>query len=287
MSRYVMQENRAREIAELAHSIADYYFPDAWIDPEAAIATNGVTLSFGRYRECFDGMLEWRRHGFHVYCNLDRVMNSTSERARFTLSHELGHYFIDNHRNALRSGKAPSHPSFCGDAQPKLAVEAEANHFASHLLMPADRVSRVLAPQRKAVSMSDIETLQCKFQVSFQSAAIRAIQTAEYVGCACIFRKNNGNIWYVVSPAFKADGYVSVRRNNEVLPDSATRRCLGAEPDDDPSRRFQSVTTASQWFYKVTPGSQRDLILDETTIRLGSYGVFTLLCEHKVQTRFL
>src|ERR1017187_2703000 len=184
MARYVMQESRATEIAELAHSVADFYFPDAWIDPQRVIQDAGVTLSFGYYKDTFDGMLEWKRSGFHVYCNLTRVVNSTSDRARFTLGHELGHYFIDNHRNALRSGKAPSHPSFCSDAQPKLAVEQEANRFASHLLMPADRVIKLISPSRENVSIEDIEGLQRAFLVSFQSAAIRTTQTVQYAKCA-------------------------------------------------------------------------------------------------------
>jgi hypothetical protein len=287
MSAYVMQQRRANDIAELAHSVADFYFPDSWIDPEVVIRKNQVTLSFGRYRNSFDGMLEWRPSGFHIYCNLDRVVNSTSDRARFTLGHELGHYFIDSHRNALRSGRAPSHPSFCSEAQSKSAVEAEANHFASHLLMPQDRAVKVLPPTRNAVSISDVELLQESFRVSFQSAAIRAVNTAERVGCACVFRNSNGKVWYVVSPAFEAAGYMNIRRDDRPLLDGcATAECLASEAEEDTAgRRFESVTTASQWFYRVAVGSGRDVILDETAIRLGAYGVFTLLTQHKMRTR--
>src|SRR5205807_10062477 len=57
MARYVMRESRATEIAELAHSVADFYFPDAWIDPQRVIQEAGVTLSFGYYKDTFDGML--------------------------------------------------------------------------------------------------------------------------------------------------------------------------------------------------------------------------------------
>lgn len=126
MGGYRMQQRRSAEIAELADSIADYYFPEEWIDPGAIIHDAGITLSFNNYGDAFDGMLEWRPSGFHVYCNLHRVENSTSDQARFTLGHELGHYFIDEHRNALQSGAAPSHPSFCCDTNPTLAVEQEA-----------------------------------------------------------------------------------------------------------------------------------------------------------------
>jgi hypothetical protein len=110
MARRTLPPERAGEIAEPAHSVADYHFPpDRWIDPEPIVRKLGITLSFGFFGDCFDGMLECRKGRFHIYCNLARVLNSTSGRARFTLGHELGHYFVDLHRIALRSGKAPSH----------------------------------------------------------------------------------------------------------------------------------------------------------------------------------
>src|SRR5207247_1657430 len=100
--------------------------------------------SFGRYGDAFDGLLEHRSGRFHVYANLDRVEREDSPRARFTLAHELGHYFIDEHRNALAAGLALSHPSFC-DFESDLPVEKEADHFASNLLMPAKGFRKLAA----------------------------------------------------------------------------------------------------------------------------------------------
>lgn len=279
-----MQRSRAAEIAELAQSLADYYFPDAWIDPQPVIQRLGITLSFNYYGDSFDGMLECRRSRFHIYCNLSRVGNSTNGRARFTLGHELGHYFIDDHRNALRSGKVPSHPSFCSDSQPDLAVEMEANHFASHLLMPQDRVAKLISPNRQMVSLGDISSLETAFRVSFQSAAIRVIDTAQYVMCAGVMWRPDGRVWYVVSPAARSAGYAHVVRDRQRLAnDCSTNRCLGN--DSEGSAPLDNVTTASQWFHAVQAGSLRDVILDETAVRLGQHGVFTLVTSHRMKTR--
>ena len=285
MARYVMEERRACEIAELAQSVADYYFPEAWIDPESVIRDLGITLSFNYYGNCFDGMLECRQSRFHIYCNLNRVGNSTNGRARFTLGHEMGHYFIDDHRNALRSGKAPSHPSFCSDSQPELAVEIEANHFASHLLMPRDRVAKLLSPRRQVVSLADVLLLESSFRVSFQSAAIRVIETAQDHMCAGVMWRPDGGVWYVISPVFRLAGYTSIFRDrNKLASDCATQKCLRGELSL--SSTSENVTTASQWFYNVWPGSDRDVILDEVATRLGAHGVFTLLTSHRMKTRF-
>jgi len=54
------------------------------------------------------------------------------------MAHELGHYYIDEHRHALAAGRAAAHRSACGYESPILA-EQEADHFAANLLMPLDR----------------------------------------------------------------------------------------------------------------------------------------------------
>src|SRR3989442_9325036 len=129
---------REQEIAELAEAIAEEYFPNARVDPLAIVKTKGITISFGHYGDSFDGLLEHRHGRFHIYANLNRIDHTDSPRARFTLGHELGHYFIDEHRNALAEGLAPSHPSIC-EYESDLPVEREADHFSSNLLMPTTR----------------------------------------------------------------------------------------------------------------------------------------------------
>jgi len=131
-----ISKDRKEEIAELAETVADEHCPTGRVDPVLIAKAKGITLSFGRYEDAFDGLLEHCCGRFHIYCNLDRVERAGSPRARFTLSHELGHFYIDEHRNALKAGRAPSHPSFC-DYESKNPVEQEADHFASCLLMPA------------------------------------------------------------------------------------------------------------------------------------------------------
>src|SRR6266536_585035 len=90
-----LADTRIEEIAELAEAVADEYFPDRKIDPAAIAKAKKITLSFGNYENAFDGLLEYRQGRFHIFANLDRIENADSPRARFTLGHELGHYFID------------------------------------------------------------------------------------------------------------------------------------------------------------------------------------------------
>jgi hypothetical protein len=283
MARRTLRPARAAEIAELAHSVADYYFPsdDDWIDPELVIRELGITLSFGDYGDCFDGMLECRKGRFHIYCNLARVGNSTGGRARFTLGHELGHYFIDSHRNALKSGKAPAHPSFCSQPDPASVVEEEADHFASYLLMPEDRVSKVFDIDVQCVSLTDIIRVEEAFHVSFQSAAIRVLGSTRKGVCAGIMWQTGGKRWYRVSKALHAAGLQQVKRDINSLPaDCATRKVMDLG-DADRGAIQKCGTTASCWFSGIHPGTHMDILLIEEAKRLGQWGVFTLLSPRR------
>lgn len=124
----------------LAESIADWYFPgDLPIQPSVIAKDYGITWSIGNYEDAFDGLLEHDRGHFHIYVNKDR--QQTRERQRFTFCHELGHFFIDGHRNALANGKVPYHSSFTSFASENV-VEREADFFSACLLMPRNRVLR-------------------------------------------------------------------------------------------------------------------------------------------------
>ena len=147
-SRQLVDPERLAEIAELAEAVADEHCPSGRVEPEAIARAKRIRASFGQYGEAFDGMLEHKAERFHIFCNLARVDRPDAPRARFTLAHELGHYYLDEHRNALSAGRTAAHRSQCEYESPNLA-EQEADHFAANLLMPqarflakAERVSR-------------------------------------------------------------------------------------------------------------------------------------------------
>ena len=117
-----------REIAELAEAVAEEYSPEAKVEPEKIAQAKEITLSFGSYSDAFDGMLEHLAGRFHIVCNLDRVGQRNSPRARFTLGHELGHFYIDEHRNALTHGRAPAHPR-AANMNPRIRLSKRRTFF--------------------------------------------------------------------------------------------------------------------------------------------------------------
>lgn len=157
-------------LTDLAESLADFHFPgDTSIQPEVIAKSYGITWSIGNYENAFDGLLEHRRGRFHVYINQNR--QQTSQRQRFTFGHELGHFFIDGHRNALVSGEAPYHSSFTGFASESV-VEREADFFSACLLMPCNRVRRDYSKHRR-FGFRIIEEFSQKYDLSRLATVFR------------------------------------------------------------------------------------------------------------------
>lgn len=82
-------------------------------------------------------------------------------RQRFTIAHELGHYFLGHDENEMIDY------SFDKDSH----KEREANKFASELLMPMKLLSEDIE------NLNNISELAKKYQVSEQSMSIRLLET--------------------------------------------------------------------------------------------------------------
>ena len=273
MRRRLIAPARKREIAELAEAVADEHCPAGRVEPERIARARRVTLSFGRYGEAFDGMLEHQAGRFHIYCNLDRVKAGDAPRARFTLAHELGHYYIYEHRNALAAGRAPAHGSQCEYESPILA-EQEADLFAAGLLMPAER----FAAKARGASrgLTGVKGLAQHFGTSLTSTAIR-YAAAGVSPCAVVKWTWRGYAWRWLSLGPYAAPFRRMFESaDELAADSPTRRALAREAPPE-SGDFQAGTTASAWCRSVDRGGPGDTIFIEQAIPLGRFGVLTFL----------
>ena len=274
---------RAEEIAELAEAVACGHCPRTLVQPERIARIRGLTMSFGPYGDAFDGMLEHKagrsvRQGcgqsrFHIFCNLDRVGRADSPRARFTLAHELGHYYIDEHRNALAAGRAPAHRSQC-DCESPNPVEQEADLFAAGLLMPRRRFldkAASLAP-----GLDGVLRLADTFGASLTSTALR-YAACDLRPCAVVKWNRHGYAWKrLSSSAFHARYRRTIEAPEKLPADSPTARALANEQPPE-AGIFEAGTAAWAWFPGVQPGDLRDVLFIEQAISLGRFGVLTFL----------
>lgn len=266
-------DERLNDIALLAEAIAEEHAPSGRVEPEKIIRSNKITLSFGNYEDAFDGMLEYDGTSFHVYANLERLRGTDTGRARFTLGHELGHFYIDEHRRALQAGVNGRHPSF-SDHQSKNPLEVEADHFACHLLMPTTRF--VKAAKGRSVGLEAVMSLKDLFGTSITSTAIRFTRL-DLGPCTLVKWSDDGFQWKWFSQSTFNAGYRRTIEDAANVPkDSPTGRALAGEAPPQ-NGIFQAGTLASAWFRGVFPGTPKDVLFIEQAISLGEYGVLTFL----------
>jgi len=261
--------DRREELEDLASFLADSYFPNDKIDPYRLADNNGITFSFGDYADCFDGLLEYQRGRFHIYGNANRIRDPNYPRARFTFGHELGHYYIDDHRRAMEQGAASV--ACLTDFQSDNLAEREADFFASHLLMPSDRFSS--AARRAGRGIAALKKLTDTFGTSFSSTAIRYARSDVSPIIAMLWTSTSRR-WCWSSTQFSELTNNWAFKDPSRLPrDSETVRLL----TDAASIPLQRGTTLSTWFPRVRQGDRDDRIMVEDVLSIGGYGVITLL----------
>jgi Zn-dependent peptidase ImmA (M78 family) len=269
-SRQIAPE-RAENIAKLAERVADEYCPTGTVEPEKIAVLKGISLTYDHYDDAFDGVIEYEGGAFYIHCNLDRENLPGSARGRFTVAHELGHYSIDEHRNALASGRVQPHLSFTDSYRSNVGIEREADFFASNLLMPPTRFKVALARARKRLSA--IQDLAEKFRISITCAAIRYVD-AEVEPSVIIHRARDGYTWTRASKQFQAMncGRI-VNTTQQASSDNPTAICRALS--EKRSGVIGAKVVASNWFPALRHG--RNFEVREEAMTLGRYGVLTLL----------
>jgi hypothetical protein len=273
MARPKITAERRLAIQDLAECVFEDHWGNLPVNPESIIEDCGITLSYCDYRDAFDGSLEYRKGRFHVYCNVPGTEQRGSPRVRFTLGHELGHYFIDEHRRALTSGHAPEHGSFIYDHHDNQA-EQEADFFAASLLMPRSHFLKSV--ESTSPILQTILDISSTFNVSTQCAAIRCVEWAEWL-CTIIMFRDGKTPWWLISPRLANSGYLFLRRLDSYQAAQGSATFDASQPGAHNWNVFHSTTTAAMWFSGVSQASRRNVILQEEAVRLGRHGVLTFL----------
>lgn len=156
-------------IKRLAESIALEYVET--ITPlDKIIEDEEIELFYDSLGDYFDGMTIYDKNKFFIHINIDRGNKPDTKRGRFTIAHELGHFFLDNHRIGLKKGLLSPHLSI-NNINQNSKIEREADYFASNLLMPEEKFKTYI--QKKPFDFQLIESLSNKFNTSITATAIR------------------------------------------------------------------------------------------------------------------
>ncbi len=155
-------------ISKIAKLVVDKYMLSIPID-FGFLKKIGLSLTFADTPEAVDGLL--------VHKEIIINNNSPHVRSRFTIAHEIGHYFIPWHYGIFS----------CDEKDDYNEYEKEANHFAGELLMPESEVEEIWIKERYGF-ISTINFLVKRANVSLEAAIHRLSNFAKKRGTAFMCR---------------------------------------------------------------------------------------------------
>lgn len=272
-------QRRVERAEHAAEELVESFSLRAPIDPLAIAASEAPILNvqLQDFGSRFDGQLEFDKlhREFLMLVNTkydaDWHRSAHHPRTRFSVAHELAHYYLEHHRaRLLRGGEPqPSHADFTSE----LVLEREADHFASALLMPKpqflDKVKRL------SIGLPAIRAAAEHFESSLTSAAIRYVSVN--AAPAIVIKWNlDGFGWkWLSNSAYEAGLRKTIEDTKDVPSDSATGEVLaGTVPV---GQSIERGTTAAAWFPFIQHGGARNDILIEQVVSLGDHGVLTVL----------
>jgi len=254
---------KGEEIAKLNR------FAKAPVDPFAVIASEGdqILVEGDDFRDSFDGRLSYHDGRFLLLYNTryNQWAHGVGHhpKVRFTVAHELGHYYLDRHREVLvkRGAKLESFTEFESNKE----VERQADAFAAGLLMP----KYLVGPHANCEPDATIESIKQAagaFDVSLTSMMVRWTQLSHFP-CATLCVRDGVIQWGFGSEAFRECGLRRCKRGIAPVSGDA-KRFVALDPSCATFREGQGTGRAQHWlegdcdpidvqeFYLVIPYSR-------------------------------
>jgi Zn-dependent peptidase ImmA (M78 family) len=248
------QENAAERAAEVLRILRIKTAP---IDPLQVAASESPLLKVkgANFKDLFDGQLEYhyQRNLFLLLYNdkYDQGSDEHHARTRFSISHELGHYFLEEHHAYFVQGGKP-HPSR-GEFSNNTTVESEADAFAAALLMPEQIMGEMV--NEGDISANLIEQWANHFRTSITSTARRSVQLSHFP-CAAVGIRD-GAIAGVFPSSSLIEGGCYPRVRGSSLPASAITQWNAFVSGS--FRKGKAQSYASDWFQTFGSAERTDL----------------------------
>lgn len=193
---------------------------------------------------------------------------------RFSVGHELGHYFLEGHLDhVLKNGVHESHAGFIADDP----YEQEADQFAAGLLMPGNLFKKELGKHQ--IGLEAVEAMHILCRTSLTATASRYAELTDDAAAIVI---STGSIidYCIMSETLKTLPKLSwIKKGSPVPAGTATARFNGSMKRVADSEREEDEIDIRDWL-----GGTRSVTANEQVIGLGSYGkTLTVLTCPSVQ----
>ncbi|OWY13518.1 hypothetical protein B6V73_17165 [Thioclava sp. JM3] len=154
--------------------ILDHYLAEYPVKLGQLAKELGVSIKVSSMNTGVSGQI--MREGGNYTIRVNR--HEARERQRFTIAHELAHYFL--HRSVIDSSPDGIRDNVLYRSGEPERIEFEANRLAADIVMPMPLVEKVLQEEfGGVVTEATIESLAARFQVSKAAMEIRLSTFAE------------------------------------------------------------------------------------------------------------
>lgn len=182
---------------------------------------------------------------------------------RFSIAHELGHFFLDGHPEKLL-GATGMHQSRAGFGSGD-KYELEADHFAAGLLMPNPLFERAMG--RAGSGFRAIERLSKACCTSLTATAIRFAEASEEPVAVVVSSGQTIDYWFA-SDVLKFQPGITWLAKGHPLPKGTATAAFNTDPARiERCDRVEDGCNLRDWF-----GDGPDRELSEDVVGLGSYG---------------
>jgi Zn-dependent peptidase ImmA (M78 family) len=231
-----------------------------WVDPEAIASRKGIAVQpKPNTAQGVSGMLIKSGDDFGIMYATNIPSRGFQ---RFSISHELGHYFIEGHPEALLvNGIHQSRANFVS-ADP---YEQEADYFAAALLMPERAFAKAIDDHSAGLECIDALAKAC--ETSLPATAIRYASLTRD-GIAVLLSCGQSIEWCFMSDGLKqAKGLAWVRKGTPVPGGT-----LSAEFNKSPENVRSGQRDAADGRLNDWMDGERSYRVTEDVVGLGHYG---------------
>jgi hypothetical protein len=194
---WLVEQQRLDQVSNLADELVVRLDLKAPIDPFQIVKSEKpfIRIRGGDLKNRCDGKLKYNKlqNLFLLFFNnkYDAGLPDGEHhaRTRFSIGHELGHYFIPAHYKYLRHGGKP-HPSN-SEYRTKVQMEQEADTFAASLLLPTHLVKPIID---KGITLKRLDEVARDFQASLLCTTIRAVRLSDEP-CAVVGIRDGAIAW--------------------------------------------------------------------------------------------
>lgn len=226
---------------EILRSLDRWYLP---VDPLAIAEEEEIELAPGEYSEGFDARIEYLTdvRSFVLYYR-DIGPGRTAGRVRFSVAHELGHYYL--HRDYLLAGHA--HDSQA-DFRSRDSKEQEADEFAARLLMPRELfVNEVRRFRQRICTLAELCQLADRVFETSVTSTVRRYCQCDIEPCCLVVSDGGAVKWAVASEDMRRLGMGYVEFGTAV-PRMSKTAALWEGADGGANEPVEGEVAAPVWF---------------------------------------